>query len=256
MMLLSRQRGPRRGGRGGSSVRAKTGEPGARKRPVEALPGSWSATDPLPRGRHDLTREFIAHTQRDRLIDAMAQTVAKRGFAATVTEVCKTAKVSTRAYYEHFADKEECFMATFDCGVGLLQGRVSKAYAQPASWPVRMRRGLEELLHLLAAESAFANLAIVEMLAAGPRGRERVRKLLQNFQRFFDDAPRQPGQPRVPPVAVEAVVAGVFGLLFNYVSTKRTTDLPDLLPEITYFVLVPFIGPRDAAEAAELSSSE
>jgi AcrR family transcriptional regulator len=186
----------------------------------------------------------------------MAQTVAKRGFAATVTEVCRAAKVSTRAYYEHFADKEECFMATFDCGVGLLQGRVSKAYAQPASWPVRMRRGLEELLHLLAAEPAFANLAIVEMLAAGPRGRERVRKLLQNFQRFFDDAPRQPGQPRVPPVAVEAVVAGVFGLLFNYVSTKRTTDLPDLLPEIAYFVLVPFIGPRVAAEVAGLPASE
>ena|ERR1700759_239259 len=71
-----------------------------------------------------------------------------------------------------------------------------------------MRRGLEVLLALLTSEPAFANLAIVEMLAAGPRGRERVRKLLQNFQRFYDDAPRQPGQPRVPPVAVEAVVAG------------------------------------------------
>ena len=184
-------------------------KPDPRSRPVEGFPGSRSATDPerkLPRGRHKHPRKFIAHTQRDRLIDAMAQTVAKRGFAATtVTEVCRAAKVSTRAYYEHFADKEECFMATFDCGVGLLQGRVAKAYAQPASWPVRMRRGLEELLHLLAAEPAFANLAIVEMLAAGPRGRERIRKLLQNFQRFFDDAPRQPGQPRVPPVAVEAV---------------------------------------------------
>lgn len=231
-------------------------KPAPRRRPGEALPGSRPASSPLPRGRHDLTREFIAHTQRDRLIDAMAQTVAKRGFAATVTEVCRAAKVSTRAYYEHFADKEECFMATFDCGVGLLQGRVSKAYAQPASWPVRMRRGLEELLHLLAAEPAFANLAIVEMLAAGPRGRERVRKLLQDFQRFFDDAPRQPGQPSVRPVAVEAVVAGVFGLLFNHVSTKRTTDLPDLLPEITYFVLAPFIGPRAAAEAAGLPASE
>lgn len=225
----------------------------------EGFPGSLSARAPerkLPRGRHKLPREFIAHTQRDRLIDAMAQTVAKRGFAATVTEVCKAAKVSTRAFYPHFADKEECFMATFDCGVGLLQGRVSKAYAQPANWPVRMRRGLEELLHLLAAEPAFANLAIVEMLAAGPRGRERVRQLLQNFQLFFEDAPWQSGQPRVPPVVVEAVVAGVFGLLFNHVSTKRATELPDLLPEITYFVLVPFIGPRAAAEAAGLPSPE
>ena len=49
------------------------------------IPGSRSATDPermLPRGRHDLPREFIARTQRDRLIDAMARTVAAKGYAA------------------------------------------------------------------------------------------------------------------------------------------------------------------------------
>src|SRR2546430_2234931 len=83
--------------------------------------------------------------------------------------------------------------------------------------------------------------------AAGPRGRERVRRLLEYYQHFFEDAPREPAQPRVPLTVVEAAVAGVFGLLFNYVSTQRTRELPGLLPEVTYFVLVPFIGPRAAA---------
>jgi AcrR family transcriptional regulator len=223
----------------------------------QALPGSRSTTDPerqLPRGRHDLPRRFIAHTQRDRLLDAMAQTVAKRGVGATVTEVCAAAGVSTRAFYEHFTDKEECFMATFDCGVRLLQGATSAAYALPGSWPSKMRRGLEVLLGLLTLEPAFANLAIVEMMAAGPLGRERIAKLLEYYQQFFADAPREPGQPRVPLTVVEAVVAGVFGLLFKYVSTQRTSELPGLLPEVTYFVLVPFIGPRAAAEATGLPS--
>ena len=204
----------------------------------------------LPRGRHDLPREFVALTQRDRLIDAMARTVAAKGYAAPLTEVCTAAGVSTRAFYEHFADKEECFMATFDRGVTLLQRAVAMAYDQPGRWPVRMRRGLEVLLHLLAAEPAFANLAVVEMLAAGPRARERNRALLHDFLRFFDDAPVRAGQPRVPRVAVEAVVAGVFGLLFNYVSTRRTAELPGVLPEVTFFVLAPFIGPRAATAAA------
>jgi AcrR family transcriptional regulator len=224
---------------------------------TQALPGSRSTADPerkLPRGRHDLPRRFIAHTQRDRLLDAMAQAVAKRGFAATVTEVCAAAGVSTRAFYEHFTDKEECFMATFDCGARLLQGAMSAAYAQPASWPIRMRRGLEVLLAVLTAEPAFANLAIVEMMAAGPRGRERISQLLLYYQQFFAEAPREPGQPRVPLTVVEATVAGVFGLVFNYVSTQRTSALPGLLPEVTYFVLVPFIGARAAAEAAGLAS--
>jgi AcrR family transcriptional regulator len=168
--------------------------------------------------------------------------------------VCAAAGVSTRAFYEHFTDKEDCFMATFDCGVRLLQGAMTAAYAQPGSWPLRMRRGLEVLLAVLTVEPAFANLAIVEMLAAGPRGRERIALLLQYYQQFFADAPREPGQPRVPLTVVEATVAGVFGLLFNYVSTQRTSELPGLLPEVTYFVLVPFIGPRAAAEATGLAS--
>lgn len=229
-------------------------EPGYRKRPADAVPGSRSATAPerkLPRGRHDLPREFIARTQRDRLIDAMAQIVAAKGYGAPLTEVCAAAGVSTRAFYEHFTDKEACFMATFDRGASLLQRAVAMAYAQPGAWPIRMRRGLEMLLRLLAAEPAFANLAIVEMLAAGPRARERSRLLVHDFVRFFDDAPRRRDQPRVPEVAVEAVCAGVFGLLFNYVSTQRSEDLPDVLPEITFFVLAPFIGPRAARAAAK-----
>ena len=131
---------------------------------------------------------------------------------------------------------------------------MAAAYRQPEPWPIRIRRGLEVLLHLLAAEPSFANLAIVEMLAAGPRARARSRRILDDFLRFFDDAPVRADQP-VPPVVIEAVVAGVFGLLFNYVSTRRTAELPGILPEITYFVLVPFLGPRAATAAAGLRSA-
>ena len=229
--------------------------PAPRKRTPEAVPGSRSATAPerrLPRGRHDLPREFVARTQRDRLIDAMARTVAAKGYGAPLTDVCAAAGVSTRAFYEHFADKEECFMATYERGVGLLLSSVNAAYERPEPWPVRIRRGLEVMLHLLAAEPAFANLAIVEMLAAGPRARERSRRLLDDFLRYFNDAPMRPEHPRVPSIVVEAVVAGVFGLLFNYVSARRAAELPGKLPEILYFVLAPFIGHSAAAASAGL----
>jgi AcrR family transcriptional regulator len=230
-------------------------KPAQRKRSPEAVPGSRSATAPerrLPRGRHDLPREFVARTQRDRLIDAMARTVAAKGYGAPLTDVCAAAGVSTRAFYEHFADKEECFMATYERGVGLLLSSVNAAYERPDAWPVRIRRGLEVMLHLLAAEPAFANLAIVEMLAAGPRARERSRRLLDDFLRYFNDAPMRPERPRVPSIVVEAGVAGVFGLLFNSVSARRAAELPGKLPEILYFVLAPFIGQSAAAASAGL----
>lgn len=218
---------------------------------LPAIPGSRSATAPerlLPRGRHDLPREVVARTQRDRLVDAMARTVAAKGYpGASLGDVCAAAGVSTKAFYQHFADKEACFLATFELGVGVLQQSVVAAYRRPGDWPERMRRGLATLLDTLAAQPAFAALAVVEVLAAGPRALQCRRDLLAGYLRFFDEAP---GRSRVPDTAVQAVVAGVYGVIFEYVATGRAAELPDRLAELTYVVLVPFLGRHGAAGAA------
>ena len=217
------------------------------------MPGSPAVSGParLPRGRHDLPREFISRTQRDRLIDAMARVVARKGYAnASLTEVCAAAGVSTRAFYEHFADKEACLLAAFDLGVDLMQKAVAEAFSRRARWPERIHHGLDTLLRILAAEPAFATMAVVEVLAAGPRARERRRALLEGYAGFFAEVPRRPGGPEVPAGVVEAVIAGVYGVIFDLVSTGRAAELPDRLPDLTYFVLVPFLGPAAAARVA------
>lgn len=220
------------------------------------IPGSRLATAPerlLPRGRHDLPREVVAHTQRDRLIDAMAQTVAAKGYAGTsLNDVCAAAGVSTKAFYEHFTDKQACFLATFDRGVDLLSTRVASAYQQPGTWTERVHRGLGTLLDILAGQPAFAALAVVEAMAAGPRAVQRRRALLDGLTAFFTDAPRgQPAQP-VPPVVVQAAIAGIYGVIFEYVVDGRVAELPRRLPELAYFTLAPFVGRQAAAAAAGL----
>jgi len=223
---------------------------------VANLPGSRPAMAPermLPRGRHDLPRQFVARIQRDRLIDAMAHTVAAKGYVATsLNEVCAAAGVSTKAFYEHFADKEACFLATFDRGVVLVCRSVAGAYRQPGRWPERIHRGLGALLRILAREPAFATLAVVEVMAAGPRALRRRRALLAGFAAPFAEAPRRPSTPPVPPVVVRAVVAGVYGVIFDHVVDGREAELPERLPELSYFALAPFVGPRAAAAVAPL----
>jgi AcrR family transcriptional regulator len=214
------------------------------------IPGSPSVPAPerLPRGRHDLPREFVARTQRDRLIDAMARTVATHGYAgASLTEVCAAAGVSTKAFYTHFSDKQECFLTAFDRGVGLLQKSVLAAYRQPGAWPDRIHRGLGVLLRILASEPAFAALAVVEVTAAGPVALQRRRDLLAGFTRFFADAPRPPGVQPLPTVVVEAVIGGVYGVIFDHIVADRAAELPGRLADLTYFVLVPFVGASKAA---------
>lgn len=224
-----------------------------------AIPGSRPATAPdrlLPRGRHDLPREFVARSQRDRLIDAMAQTVAAKGYAGTtLTEVCAAAGVSTRTFYQHFTGKEDCLLAAFDLGAELLERSVAAAYEPPGPWPERVRRGLAMLLRILAAEPAFAALSVVEVLAAGPRAQQRRSRLLAGYTRFFADAPREAGVPAPSQVVIEAVIGGVYEVIFNHVAAGRTAELPERLPELAYFVLAPFIGPRAAAATAGLAGA-
>lgn len=231
--------------------------PDPRQQASSHLPGSRSATSPerlLPRGRHDLSREFVARSQRNRLIDAMAQTVATRGYPGTsLTDVCAAAGVSTKAFYTHFADKEACFLATFDRGATLVRKSLLVVHRRPVPWTRRIRDGLEFLLRILAEEPAFATLAVVEVLAAGPRALQRRNDLLAGFTVFFADAPRRPSWPEVPETVVSAVVAGISGTIHTYVASERTAELPELLPSLTYFTLAPFVGPRAAATAAGLT---
>ena len=65
------------------------------------------ASPRLPAGRHGLPREFIVQNQRERIVTALVDTVAERGYnATTVANITKAASVSRRTFYEHFADKE------------------------------------------------------------------------------------------------------------------------------------------------------
>jgi AcrR family transcriptional regulator len=99
----------------------------------------------------------------------MLAAVAEKGFAgATVGEVVKRARVSRQTFYEHFANKEDCFLAAFDQEVGRLVATVGAALGSPDD-PVLVRvdRVLAAYLGLLVAEPALARLFMIEIYSAG-----------------------------------------------------------------------------------------
>src|SRR5436190_446605 len=71
----------------------------------------------LPRGRHRLTREEVTASQRGRMLEAMALAVRDKGYTGTaVADVVAGAGVSRETFYQHFADKEDCFLAAQTAG--------------------------------------------------------------------------------------------------------------------------------------------
>src|SRR5213082_896317 len=83
----------------------------------------------LPRGRHGLSRADVARSQRERMLRAMAEAVSELGYATTpVAEVLRRAGVSRETFYEHFRNKQECFLAAYDASARMLRGAVTDAF--------------------------------------------------------------------------------------------------------------------------------
>jgi AcrR family transcriptional regulator len=208
----------------------------------------------LPRGRHGLPRRFIVHNQRERMLLAVAEAVAEQGYATTtVADIIARARLSRRTFYEHFADKEECFLAAYDTVVEQMLAGVGHAYEGAGTrWTDRVHDGLEAFVNYLVAEPAFARMCIVEVVAAGPEARGRRDAAMRVFIDFLepgrDEAPRG---VTVPPLAAEIIVGGIYEIIYTRLLRDAADELVEMLPDLLYCALVPYVGHR-AAERAVL----
>lgn len=208
----------------------------------------------LPPGRHGLPREFVAHNQRERLIAGLAEAIAETGYAGTtIAHITRHAAVSRRTFYEHFASKDECFVAAYDTVMEELRERVGGAFEQESEWPQAVRAGIGAMLTFLAAEPHLARLCMVEALVAGPVVVERYDAAIQSFVPYFQSG-REGRSPevlaRLSPTTEEALVGGMMSLISRRIIAGRTAELESLLPDLVEFTLTPYLGSDEAARVA------
>lgn len=192
----------------------------------------------LPKGRHGLSRAFIASNQRERLLDAIANVVAEKGYAATrVADITDYAGVSRKTFYELFDDKEDCFLAAYDAITALLMDRMAKGLAAVAggSWEEQVAALLGEFLRFLAAEPAFARMCIVEVLGSGPKGLARRDAAIEAFFPVVDQIPRsQPGSERwLSPTTPMFVTGGILEVVYSAIRRGETERLPEYEEDLT-----------------------
>jgi len=202
-----------------------------------------------PRGRHRLPPEVVARSQRERLLEAAIRVVAEKGYAATtVADLTCEAGVSRTTFYEHFEDKEDCFLAAYDNAVDALVRRVGASYESQERWPERARAGLEALLAALAAEPDLARLALVDIGSAGPLAQRRYRAAVQRLTPLFDEGRDfSPAGRTLPANTSRMAIGAVTGLISDELVAGRAEYLPELLSDLLFATLVPYIGPEAAA---------
>ncbi|HEU4599157.1 MAG TPA: TetR/AcrR family transcriptional regulator [Solirubrobacterales bacterium] len=202
----------------------------------------------LPRGRHGLPRELVTRSQRERLLAAVVRVTADNGYEeTTVGDILGEAGVGRESFYELFNDKLDCTLAAHKILVDNLEQCVRRAYSGPGPWPTRMRKALAATLDWFAADPGAARFTLVELSTVGPAFRATFQAEFRRFTRLLDEGlENEPGTdlPRATDLAVGATMARIY----EEVVLERAERLPRLLPDLTYGLLVPFVG-EDAARA-------
>jgi AcrR family transcriptional regulator len=187
-------------------------------------------------GADDLSPDdFALYARKERFFRAMVIEVGECGYGdLSVAAVLKRAGMSRRTFYELFENKEDCFLQAYDAAVLRARMTVGAAYYR-SGWLTlrdRVELGLAAFLELCAAEPEFARMCIVEVLAAGPRARERRDAAVLEFARFIE-FPREEARGQTAPSLVsEAIAGGIYGVIYARVARGETTQLPLLLDEL------------------------
>jgi AcrR family transcriptional regulator len=198
----------------------------------------------LPRGTHGLDRDVVEASQRTRLLEAVGRAVAERGYAAaTIDDVVRRAGVSKKTFYEHFADKQDCFLAAYEAAGEELLERVREAHAAHDDRLERTRAGIRAYLRWLAAEPALARVFLIEVAAAGPQALERRERLRDRYAELMQE---RAAREHVPFEVFHAVVAGVDDVVVRHIREHGAEDLPALEPVLLYLQVTLLTGPAPA----------
>ena len=179
------------------------------------------------------SRRTLKRSQRQRLIDAMIELSAKRGYSAvTVTELCSYAGVSPVTFYEHFQGKEDCFLATYlACGERIF-GQMRMRAEGAADWGGAARLALGTLLAELQADPDAGRLLFIEALGAGPAVTQARGRVLNDFERrtrqLFE---RTPSGVEGVDVPLLAVIGALRHVISRHLRTQAEDHLPTLLED-------------------------
>jgi len=126
---------------------------------------------------------------RQRLLDALAASIAEVGYpATTVADIVQRARTSRRTFYDHFADREACLVALLTAINRQAIQAISAGVDTSAPWEMQIRQAVESWIVFARAHGEVMLIWIRESPAFGPAARqlklevtEAYIKLIQSF---------------------------------------------------------------------------
>jgi TetR/AcrR family transcriptional regulator len=195
----------------------------------------------LPHGPHRLGADEVVRNQRRRMHGAMIEAVAENGYERTsVKQVVSLAGVSRRSFYEQFANKQECFLATYDVIATRSAGRVSAAYrAADGDVHERLQAAFGELGQAISKNWKSASLVMLEAPKVGPPALLRLRRASATFEQMLGSCLEQTTETGpLPGPVIRGIAGGLHGAMSRCLREGSAQTAPQLAEEMFRWTLL------------------
>jgi AcrR family transcriptional regulator len=182
----------------------------------------------------DAARSDAAETHRLRLVGAMAALLAEKGYSTvTIADIARQARVSKRTFYEHFPDKDACFIACYETLSDMVLQAIVDAMSGELPWAKRMRASTRAYLSTLESQPALTRTLMMDIYAAGPQAlrvrRQVQRRFADNLRRIVDQGRKEnPKLPKLSQAMATAIIGGINELVLVAVEEGRADRLTEL----------------------------
>jgi AcrR family transcriptional regulator len=193
---------------------------------------------------------MVAENQRERLIAGIIAAVAENGYPeTTIATIVKRAALSRKTFYEHFANKEECFAAAYEASFDYLRQAIGGVEVD-GNWGQLVRGRLERLLGLLSEEPDLAAFFLVAPTSAGDEIVERHHQTMRELVGALTEGAPKGSKGGPAGTREQALAGGISRLIVLRLSAGEADKLPALLPALTELVLRPYLGGEEAVRVA------
>ncbi len=192
--------------------------------------------------RPELPREFVASHKRRRMMDAIAELVAEQSYEATkIADIVRRAAVARKTLYDNFDGKEDLFLSAVSSTFSEMRISVEEACEENDLDPEQgIVAGLEALLDFVADHPAAARMCMVEAISATPNSARLYDAGVHDFVEMLRKS--APEGADLPDTIEESLVGGVAWILQLQIRRGEAERVPELLPELSQFVLSPYLG--------------
>jgi len=199
--------------------------------------------------RPELPREFVAGHKRRRMMDAVAELTAEQGYEATkIADIVRRAAVARKTLYDNFDGKEDLFLSAVDTTLNEMRVVVEEACERNSSFEGQIVAGLEALLDFIAEHPAASRMCMVEAISATPSSARLYDVGMRGFVELISRS--APAEADLPETIEESLAGGVAWILQQQIRRGEAESAAELLPELSQFVLSPYLGVGEIGGAA------